>query len=175
MTYPSNKRGGQRHRTFLKHTWTPFYIVSQPSGHVWTGLQSKWLGHTWWRYCVATSASNMWQSHVHVRDLCPPLQFDTSARVFKHKRTLNQRNFVASTLAKQREKKNSRTVLKYRQFLRKFNTGTNGRFITVKTNFFPDLLFIWFLFSCLQKQYWSPSEIHFTTKDLYRRTNPSCR
>jgi hypothetical protein len=94
----SNKCGGQRHRKFLKHTWSPFYIVSQPYGHVWTVLRSKSLGQTWWRFCVATSASNMWQSHAHVRNSCPRLQFDTCARVFKHKRALNERNFVASTL-----------------------------------------------------------------------------
>ena len=26
-TSPSNKHGGRRHRTFLKHTWIPFYVV----------------------------------------------------------------------------------------------------------------------------------------------------
>jgi len=51
----------------------------------------------------------------------------TPAHAFSNKRALNQRNFVARTLVKQREKKNSRTVLKYRQFLRKINTATNGR------------------------------------------------
>jgi hypothetical protein len=69
----------------------------------------------------------MWQSHACVHNLCPSLPFDTCARVFKHKRALNQRNFVASTFAKQLKKKNSRTVLKYRQFVRNINTTTNGR------------------------------------------------
>jgi len=69
----------------------------------------------------------MWQSHAHVRNLRPSLPFGNCARVFKHKRALNQRNFVASTFVKEREKKNSRPVPKYRQFVRKINTATNGR------------------------------------------------
>ena len=55
-----------------------------------------------------------------------PLPFDTCARVFKHRRVLNQQNFVAATQIKRREKKNSLTVLKYCQFLCKINTATTG-------------------------------------------------
>jgi hypothetical protein len=61
-----------------------------------------------------------------VRNFCSPPTFQHLRTPIQTQTSHEQTNFVASTLAKQREK-NSRTVLQYRQFLYKMNTATSGR------------------------------------------------
>lgn len=81
----------------------------------------------------------MWQSHAHVPNLCPPPSIRHVRTRIQTQRSAETTKFCALTLVKRREK-NSRTALKYHQFLSKINIATTCCLYHRENKHFPGYL-----------------------------------